>query len=239
MADTLINILKLTDGIILSSVKSNNTYNSDYKNGTMNISIDDIKGSKLTATQFMDIVSYDIINKKYTIPEDRNYIYETKGLYNYNTLPKILKSIMSKHGTITTDNFIKAMDKLSGVKMPYGSDLPEFLIETFRPSKVLVIGGDYGQWYRHSNNKNIKSLITVNDHILHTYKSKPNDVLYYKSADYEYLSNADIRDVDLVYCENTKYLKKAIAVGKTVVVPGSKPNKKKITYNKHNFSIMT
>ena len=124
------------------------------------------------------------------------------NILSFNVLSNIILNVLNNNENLTSYNIKKNIDNYKNIEYDINITLPYFIINYFKPKKIININNDYGQWLFVSNFLNVDSLITINQ-----YKMSQNTInninnlskknINFKSTDNDYLF--DDYDIDLIY----------------------------------------
>jgi hypothetical protein len=150
--------------------------------------------------------AYDIYNEiiHYT-SEDFLLLNEPILKYNilsFNVLSNIILNVLNNNENLTSYNIKKNIDNYKNIEYDINITLPYFIINYFKPKKIININNDYGQWLFVSNFLNVDSLITINQYkmcqnTINNINNLSKKNINFKSTDDDYLF--DDSDIDLIY----------------------------------------
>jgi hypothetical protein len=123
-------------------------------------------------------------------------------ILSFNVLSNIILNVLNNNENLTSYNVKKNIDNHKNIEYDINITLPYFIINYFKPKKIININNDYGQWLFVSNFLNVDSLITINQHkmsqnTINNINNLSKKNINFKSTDGDYLF--DDYDIDLIY----------------------------------------
>tara|TARA_Y100000389_G_scaffold127164_1_gene124509 strand:- start:655 stop:1917 length:1263 start_codon:yes stop_codon:yes gene_type:complete len=125
-----------------------------------------------------------------------------KNIYSYDILSNIINNIITDNIDITSFNIKKYINVHKNINYNINMTLPIFIINHFKPKKIININNDYGQWLYASNLLNIDKLISINQYKIDDMSIDNINNLFEKNIYYKYVDNSymyDDYDIDLIY----------------------------------------
>ncbi len=117
-----------------------------------------------------------------------------KNIYSYDILSNIINNIITDNIDITSFNIKKYINVHKNINYNINMTLPIFIINHFKPKKIININNDYGQWLYASNLLNIDKLISINQYKIDDMSIDNINNLFEKNIYYKYVDNSYMYD---------------------------------------------
>lgn len=124
------------------------------------------------------------------------------NVLSFNILSNIILNMLNNNNDLTSYNIKKNIDNKKNIEYNINITLPYYIINYFKPKKIININNDYGQWLFVSNFLNVDSLISINQYkmsqiTINNINNLSKKNINFKSTDDDYLF--DDYDIDLIY----------------------------------------
>jgi hypothetical protein len=121
---------------------------------------------------------------------------------SFKILSNIILNMLNNNEDITSYNIKRDIDNQKNIEYNINITLPYYIINHFKPKRIININEDYGQWLFVSNFLNVDTLISINQYkmsqkTINNINDLSKKKINFKSTDDDYLF--DDYNIDLIY----------------------------------------